>query len=263
MIDARSVRKAGHFGAALRGLALLALLCAAAASAAPAGEGGSASADFYTSGEASRENGGIGKFYMGREISFVMGHLGAAWLERGEREQEEKPELVIENMALRPDAVVADIGAGTGYFSFRIARRLPKGKVLAVDIAPEMLEDIEKKKAQTGVANVVGVLGTISDPKLESESIDAALMVDAYHEFSHPREMMTAIVRALRPRGRVVLVEYRGEDPSVPIYPLHKMTEAQAKKEMAAVGLRWVETKGFLPQQHMMIFEKPAKGAER
>ena len=246
-----------------RGLLCMLLLWLGVVPAAPAPRAGEkpppSSEEVYTTGPASRD--GIGKFYMGREISFVMGHEGSYWLERDEREKEEKPEQVIDNMSLRPDSVVADIGAGTGYFSFRIARRLPKGKVLAVDIQPEMLEQIEKKKSSSGVSNVEGVLGTISDPKLPPESIDFALMVDAYHEFSNPREMMTALTRALRPSGRVVLVEYRGEDDSVPIYPHHKMTEAQAVKEMAAVGLRFVETKSFLPQQHMMIFEKPAAAA--
>jgi ubiquinone/menaquinone biosynthesis C-methylase UbiE len=214
----------------------------------------------YTTGEASDD--GIGKFYMGREISFVMGHQGADWLERVEREQEERPQAVIDSMGLRPDSVVADIGAGTGYFSFRIAKRVPQGKVLAVDIQQEMLDLVEKKKRESGVANVSGVLGTISDPGLAPDSVDFALLVDAYHEFSHPREMMTSLVSALRPGGRIVLVEYRGEDDEVPIRPHHKMTQAQAKKEMAAVGLRFVETKTFLPWQHVMFFEKPepAKG---
>ncbi len=213
----------------------------------------------YTTGRRSRD--GIGKFYMGREISFVMGHEGAYWLEREERETEEKPEQVVEAMDLQPDSVVADIGAGTGYFSFRIAPRIPRGKVLAVDIQPEMLEAIEKKKVATGIANVETVLGSIEDPKLAPESIDLALLVDAYHEFSHPHEMMSALVRALRPGGRIVLVEYRGEDPSVPILPLHKMTEAQAVKEMATVGLHLLQNFSLLPQQHLMVFEKRAAGA--
>ena len=200
---------------------------------------------------------GTGKVYMGREISHVMGHRGAAWLERPDREAEEAPGEVIDHMDLAPDDVVADVGAGTGYFTFRIAPRVPQGKVLAVDLQPEMLEMIRARMAEGDVPNVEPVRGTVESPNLPPASIDVALMVDAYHEFSHPREMMEAIARALRPGGRVVLVEYRGEDPSVPIKPLHKMTEAQARKEMAAAGLRWRETKDVLPQQHLMIFEKP------
>ena len=199
---------------------------------------------------------GIGKFYMGREIAQVMGHLGAPWLERAEREDEERPEKLVNLMALRPADVVADIGAGTGYFSFRIATRVPRGKVLAVDIQQEMLDLLTEAAKRRGVKNVEPVLGKIDDPNLPDSSTDVALMVDAYHEFDHPREMMEGIVRALKPGGRVVLVEYRGEDPEVPIKPLHKMTEAQAKKEMAAVGLDHVKTHPDLPRQHVMIFRK-------
>src|SRR4051812_7257474 len=200
---------------------------------------------------------GIGKFYMGREIAQVMGHQGADWLERPEREQEEQPQKLLELMALRPTDVVADIGAGTGYFSFRMAAKLPQGKVLAVDIQPEMLDLLKRAAKARGVTNVEPVLGRIDDPMLPPGGVDVALMVDAYHEFDHPREMMQGIVRGLKPGGRVVLVEYRGEDPEVPIKPLHKMSEAQAKKELAAVGLEHVKTLEDLPRQHVMIFRKP------
>jgi ubiquinone/menaquinone biosynthesis C-methylase UbiE len=200
---------------------------------------------------------GIGKFYMGREIAQVMGHQGADWLERPEREAEEQPQKVVDLMALRPTDVVADIGAGTGYFSFRMAAKVPQGKVLAVDIQPEMLDLLKRAARQRGVTNVEPVLGTIQDPRLPAAGVDVALMVDAYHEFDHPREMMQGIVRGLKPGGRVVLVEYRGEDPDVPIKPLHKMTEHQAKKEMAAVGLEHVKTLEDLPRQHVLIFRKP------
>ena len=201
---------------------------------------------------------GIGKIYMGREIAHVMGHLAAGWLERPEREQQEHPQKVIDGMDLEDDDVVADIGVGTGYFAFRIAERVPRGKVLGVDIQPEMLDLLRRGAEARGVKNVEGVLGTIDDPKLPEGQVDAALMVDAYHEFDHPYEMMTGIYKALKPGGRVVLVEYKAEDPNVPIKPLHKMSEAQAKKEMAAVGLEHVETVGGLPWQHLMIFRKPA-----
>ena len=205
-----------------------------------------------------RRTTGIGKFYMDREISFVMGHRAAGWLNRPERIREEMPDDVVANMGLESDQVVADIGAGSGYFSFRIADRVPSGKVLAVDIQPEMLQLIERQKTDTGVANIEGVLGQIDNPNLAPNSIDAAIMVDAYHEFSHPFEMINGIYNALRPGGRIFLLEYRGEDDSVPIRPLHKMTEEQVVKEMSIFGLEWTETLDFLPWQHMMIFTKPS-----
>lgn len=199
---------------------------------------------------------GIGKFYMGREIAKVMGHTGAGWLERPSRATEERPQQAINALKLKPTDVVADIGAGTGYMSFRLGALVPKGKVLAVDIQPEMLDIIESIKRERHITNVEPVLASVTDPHLPPNSIDLALMVDTYHEFSHPREMMEALVRALNPHGRVVLVEYRGENPFVAIKPLHKMTSAQVRKEMQAVGLQWRETKSFLPTQHLMVFEK-------
>ena len=200
---------------------------------------------------------GIGKVYMGREISHVMGHLGAGWLERPEREREERTDLLVSRLPLEVDDVVADIGAGTGYFSFPVAERVPEGRVLAVDIQPEMLALIEARKSETGIANVMPVLGTIEDPNLPTAGVDLIFIVDAYHEFSHPREMGEAMVRSLVPGGKLILIEYRGEDPRVPIKPLHKMTARQAKKEMAALGLNWLRTDDYLPQQHVLIFEKP------
>lgn len=204
----------------------------------------------------SRRTTGIGKFYMGREISFVMGHQAAGWLNRPGRIQEEMPDEVVANMGLEPGHVVADIGAGSGYFSFRIAKLVPEGKVLAVDIQQEMLDIIEATKAKEGVTNIEGVKGEIDNPNLPANSIDAAIMVDAYHEFSHPFEMIDGIYNALRPGGRIFLLEYRGEDASVPIRPLHKMTQEQVIKEMSVFGLEWTETLDFLPWQHMMIFTK-------
>ncbi len=204
-----------------------------------------------------RRTTGIGKFYMGREISFVMGHQAAEWLNRPGRIQEEMPDEVVANMNLAPDEVVADIGAGSGYFSFRIAKYVPEGKVMAVDIQPEMLQLIEERMEAENVTNIERVLGEVDNPNLPPNSIDAALMVDAYHEFSHPFEMIDGLYRALKPGGRIFLLEYRGEDASVPIRPLHKMTELQAVKEMSVFGLEWTDTLDFLPWQHMMIFTKP------
>ncbi len=199
---------------------------------------------------------GTGKFYMGREISQIMGHLGAGWLERPTRDFEEQPQLLLENLNLQPTDVVADIGAGTGYFSFRLAPLVPQGKVLAVDVQPEMVDILNLVKQEKGITNVDSILGSPTDPHLPAAGVDLVLMIDAYHEFEYPREMMQAIVHALKPDGRVILVEYRGENPFVPIKALHKMTQKQVKKEMAAVGLTWKETLAFLPQQHVMVFSK-------
>lgn len=199
---------------------------------------------------------GIGKFYLGREIAKVMGHQEILWLERPSREIQEQPNKVVKALNLKPTDVVADIGAGTGYFSFRMASLVPQGKVYAVDIQPEMLDVINFLKTEDRITNVESVLGTLSNPNLPKNSIDVALMVDAYHEFEYPREMMEALVKSLKPGGKVILVEYRQENPLIPIKTLHKMTQTQVKKEMNAVGLSWLETQEFLPQQHFMVFQK-------
>ena len=239
---------------------LLLVAVASACSGAPDidGAGSSDESGLYSEKRASRD--GIGKVYMGREISHVMGHLAAGWLERPEREREERTDLLIERLSLSPDDVVADIGAGTGYFSFPIARRVPEGTVLAVDIQQEMLDMIEARKSSGAPSNVETVLGTITDPKLPSNGVDLILIVDAYHEFSHPFEMGTAMADALKPEGKLILIEYRAEDRSVPIKPLHKMSEKQAIDEMRAIGLKHLRTEDFLPQQHFLVFEKPAEG---
>ncbi len=200
---------------------------------------------------------GTGKFYMGREIALVMGHQGADWLERPERAEEEKPDLLIETLKLRPGDVAADIGAGTGYFSRRLARKVgPRGKVFAVDIQPEMLRQLTNRMAQLQITNVQPILGTIENPKLPETSVDLVLLVDVYHEFEFPYEMVQALCRALKPKGRIVFAEYRGEDPKVPIKKLHKMTVAQVRKEMAVQPLEHVETLEALPRQHIIVFRK-------
>ena len=209
---------------------------------------------FYVYGKASRD--GIGKYYMGREISHVMGHLGAAWLERPTREREERTDRLLKNLPLAPDSVVADIGAGTGYFTFPMAKQVPEGRVLAVDIQPEMLNIISARMASEGVSNIQPVLGSERDPGLERSSVDLILLVDAYHEFAWPREMGDAMARSLKPGGRLVLIEYRAEDPSVPIKRLHKMSVKQALREMEAVGLKLERNGKFLPQQHFMVFRR-------
>lgn len=210
----------------------------------------------YQKKKASRD--GTGKVYMGREISHVMGHAAISWLERPEREAEEATSRVMKGMKreLNPDALIVDVGSGSGYYSFLLANLVPKGKVIGVDIQQEMVTHLAQKAQRLGVTNVVSNLGKINSVQLPSKSVDAAFMVDAYHEFSHPNEMMQSIVHALKPGGRVYLLEYRAEDRSVPIKPLHKMSEAQSIKEMQAVGLKHVKTEGFLPWQHFMVFEK-------
>lgn len=202
---------------------------------------------------------GIGKFYMGREIAHVMGHQAADWLERPEREKEERPDLLIESLKLKPGDVVADIGAGTGYYSWRAAQKAgEKGLVYAVEIQQEMLDLLAARMAERKITNVKGVLGTITDPKLSSNSVDLVLMVDVYHEFDHPFEMMQAICKSLKPGGRVAFVEFRAEDPKVPIKEVHKMSEAQVRKEMTVHPLEWVETINVLPWQHIIVFRKKA-----
>lgn len=200
---------------------------------------------------------GIGKFYMGREIAHVMGHQGAGWLERPERESEEKPDLLIESLKLQPGNSVADIGAGTGYFTRRMAKKVGEsGVVYAVDIQQEMLDLLSKKMANLKIANFKPILGAVKDPKLPANTLDLVLMVDVYHEFDYPFEMMEAICRSLKVGGRVAFAEYRLEDPTVPIKLLHKMSEAQVKKEASVHPLEWVETIRELPRQHITVFRK-------
>jgi SAM-dependent methyltransferase len=199
---------------------------------------------------------GIGKIFMGREISHVMGHQGLNWLERDEREMEEAPSRAIALLDLAPDAVIADIGAGSGYYSFRIAPLVARGKVIAVDIQQEMFDFLKAESTKREVTNVQPHLGTIEDIQLPPDTLDAALMVDSYHEFSHPIEMLTSLQKALKPGGKIYLLEYRAEDPRVPIKPLHKMSEAQARKEFEALGFTFVKNKPGLPWQHFLVFEK-------
>jgi ubiquinone/menaquinone biosynthesis C-methylase UbiE len=181
----------------------------------------------------------------------------ADWLERDNRDEEERTELLVDLLGLKAGDVAADIGAGSGYFTRRLSKRVgPAGRVLAVDIQPEMLMILTNKLASEGLTNVQPILGTLTDPRLPAAGIDLVLLVDVYHEFSDPYEMMEGICRGLKPGGRVAFVEYRGEDPDVPIKPLHKMTEAQVKKEMSAQPLAFVETIAKLPRQHLMIFRK-------
>lgn len=210
--------------------------------------------DAYTYAPASED--GIGKFYMGREISFVMGASGSEWLERDTRNQEENTDLAVQNLPLQPNTAVADIGAGTGYYSFRIAKRIPLGNLYAVEIQDEMISQLKQRKKELRDSVVTIVKGTERAPNLPENSIDLALMVDVYHELSYPKEMLQALHKALKPAGKIVLLEYRGEDPLIPIKPLHKTTVAQLNRELEANGFRLSYKKDFLPIQHFLVYEK-------
>jgi len=200
---------------------------------------------------------GIGKVYQGREIAQVMGHPGIGWLERDDREKEEAPSKALALLDLAPNAVIADVGAGSGYYSFRLAPKVPQGKVLAIDIQPEMLDYLRTEAAQRKITNVLPHLGSTKSLKLPEGTLDAVLMVDAYHEFDYPVEMLASMFLALKPKGKIYLLEYRAEDSKVPIKPHHKMTEAQARKEFTAAGFKFVVNKPDLPWQHFLVFERP------
>ena len=205
---------------------------------------------------------GQGKFYMGRELAMVMSFHGAPWLERPEREEEERLSTLVAQLGLKPGMVVADVGAGSGVLSLMMAHEVgDTGKVLAIDIQQEMLDLLGDKIMNHKIKNVELVLGTEKSPKLKEASIDLALMVDVYHEFEYPYEMTLELAKALKPGGRIAFVEYRREDPQVPIKLVHKMTEAQVKKEISLpeFGLKWKETIDKLPRQHIVVFERPLK----
>ena len=208
---------------------------------------------------------GIGKFYMGREIAHVMGFAGAGWLERSSREEEERLTLLVRSVHLKPGEVVADIGAGSGVISMRMSEMLlPDGKVLAVDVQDEMLDLLKANCEKFGITNVEPVKGTQKSTGLKPASIDMAIMVDVYHEFEFPYEMMCDIADAIKPGGRVIFVEYRKEDPTVPIKEVHKMSQVQVQKEIEQpeFGLKWTETVHVLPRQHILVFTKQASPAD-
>ena len=198
---------------------------------------------------------GIGKWYMGREIAYVMGFQGIDLLERSEREIEEDVSTLIKNMKIKTNETIADIGAGSGFHVFKMAPLAKNGLVYAVDIQPEMLEAIELKKRSKKVSNVETVLGSEKSINLPKNSLDKILLVDVYHEFSYPAEMVESIKNALKPNGQLFLIEYRGEDSSVPIKKIHKMTEKQSIAEMEVAGFKLIENIDNLPWQHCMIFE--------
>ncbi len=219
-------------------------------------EGDGASAHYQI--RQTETDGGTGRFYMGREIADVMtSEHGAIWLERPARDTEELPSRLIRVLDLNPSAVVADIGAGTGYITFMFARTVPHGRVLAVEVQQALLDTIEVRMEREGVRNIQTILGSVDDPSLPSSGVDLALIVASYHEFSHPREMLDNIYQALKPGGRIAIVEYRAEDETIPIRAVHRMSVDQIRRELEASGYLWRETRDVLPQQHIVIFEKP------
>jgi precorrin-6B methylase 2 len=209
----------------------------------------------YVSAPASAD--GIGKRYMDREISAVMGWQGASWLEREKREREERTDLLLDALALQPGMVVADVGAGTGYLSRRMAPLvMPGGKIIALDLQPEMVNLLQTGVKRLGLSQIDVKLSAVDDIKLPKNSIDMAIMVDVYHELAFPYEVMSSIMQALKPRGRIVFVEYKAEDARVPIKTLHKMSEAQIKREAGVFALEWERTVSTLPWQHVVVFRK-------
>ena len=202
------------------------------------------------------DNNGIGKWYMGREIAYVMGFEGIGWLERSDREKEENVSNLIKNMRIKLNDTIADIGAGSGYHAFRMAPLAKKGLVYAVDIQEEMLMAIEKSKESRKIRNIETILGSEKGVHLPKNSVDKILMVDVYHEFNFPSEMIASMKNALKPNGQLFLIEYRDEDSKVPIKKIHKMTEKQSVKEMEAAGFKLKENIENLPWQHCMVFVK-------
>lgn len=199
---------------------------------------------------------GIGKWYMGREIAFVMSHYGISWLERPEREKEERVTLLLKNMDLKPGMTVADIGAGSGYHAVRMAKMVGEGKIYAVDVEPKMIDYLNKRIKDEGYKNIKTILGKEQSVELPAASIDIMIMVDVYHELSFPYEIAHSMLDALKPGGKLFLIEYRAEDSSVPIKQVHKMTQKQAAKELKAAGFSFVKNMGNLPWQHCMVFSK-------
>jgi ubiquinone/menaquinone biosynthesis C-methylase UbiE len=202
---------------------------------------------------------GTGKVYLGREIAHVMGTSGGEWLERDTRQQEEAVDLAISKMPLQRNSIVADIGAGTGYYSFRIAPKIPDGRLYAVEVQDAFIRALENKKQELKTANVAVIKGSATAPNLPDSSIDLAFMVDVYHELEYPHEMLQALYKALKPTGKLLLVEYRAEDPDVPIKALHKMSIAQVNKELKANGFTLYKSDRALPIQHFLLYEKMEK----
>lgn len=199
---------------------------------------------------------GTGKVYMGRELAHVMSFEGVAWLERNSRTQEENTALALASLPLKSNSVVADVGAGSGFYTFRVAQRIPNGKVYAVEIQDDAISYLKKKGIEDNFTNVEVIKGSEKAPNLPANSIDLAFMVDVYHELQHPSAYLAALKKALKPNGQLLLLEYKEEDPMIAIKPEHKMSVKQAKKELAANGFKLVKNGTFLPLQHFLLFEK-------
>ena len=197
------------------------------------------------------------KKYKGREIAVTMHYLGAPWLVRESRQREEDCQMLLEALDVKPGQTVCDLGCGNGFYTLRLAQLVgPQGKVLAVDIQSEMLHMLSERAKEEQITNIEPVLGTQIDPKLPAGKVDLILLVDVYHEFSHPRQMLEAMRKALKPGGRIALAEFRAEDPAVPIKPLHKMSKKQILKEFPPNGLKLVDQFDELPWQHLMFFQR-------
>ncbi len=213
-------------------------------------------ADTSVYGQMTATYDGIGKTYHGREIAHVMGFGGASWLERDERQEEENTALAISKLPISASSVVADIGAGTGYYTFRIAAKVPQGKVYAVDVQDESVQFLQKKARQLGQENVEVIKGDAQSPNLPESTVDLAIMVDVYHELEFPHEMLQSLRKSLKADGKILLLEYRAEDPTIPIKKLHKLSVAQANKEMTANGFKLIQRGDFLPIQHFLVYQK-------
>ncbi|PVY42873.1 class I SAM-dependent methyltransferase [Pontibacter virosus] len=235
-------------------LALLTTMCLSGCHACQAQQPATSTQEGYTYKRPS--SGGTGKVYMGREIAAIMTATGGNWLDRDTRQEEENSTRTIENMNLQPNTVVADIGAGTGFYTFQIAPRVPKGKVYAVEVQDRFIKTLESRRDKEGATHVTVVKSDSLQVNLPAQAIDIALMVDVYHELAYPKEILKSIHTALKPDGKLLLLEYKAEDPDVRIKELHKMTKEQIKKELEANGFRLQRQEDFLPIQHFMLFEK-------
>ena len=200
--------------------------------------------------------GGTGKVYYGREIAQIMDFGGSRWLERNSRQVEENSNLAVSKLPIDENSVVADIGAGTGYYTFKIYQKVSKGKVYAEEIQNDAVTYLKNKAGQLNAMNVIVVKGKEQSPELPENSIDLAMMVDVYHELSYPHEMLQSIRKSLKPTGKLLLMEYKAEDPKVDIKPLHKMSVEQVNKELTANGFHLVQDGEFLPIQHFLLYEK-------
>ncbi|MBX0333386.1 class I SAM-dependent methyltransferase [Pontibacter sp. HSC-14F20] len=234
--------------------ALLTALCLSGCHACQAQQPAATTQDGYTYKKPS--SGGTGKVYMGREIAAIMTATGGNWLDRDTRQEEENSPRTIENMNLQPASVVADIGAGTGFYTFQLAPKVPDGKVYAVEVQDRFIKTLESRRDKEGATHVSVVKSDSLRVNLPAQAIDIALMVDVYHELTFPKEILRSIHQALKPNGKLLLLEYKAEDPDIRIKELHKMTAEQIKKELEANGFRLQRQEDFLPIQHFMLFEK-------